>query len=118
MNITGNGSSGNFLRWYQDVSDSTLPVAWSFSLPMFAYRIAMLAWALWLSFWLLAILKWGWGNFAVPVIWIGSTKSDTKSTSSENSEDISQEDNSTTDSAKTKKRGWMGIKKLFGAGKG
>ncbi|MBF0411321.1 MAG: hypothetical protein HQK70_01250 [Desulfamplus sp.] len=74
MNITGNGSSGNFFRWYQDISDADLPVAWVFSLPMFAYRLAMLLWALWLSFWLISILKWGWSNFASPVIWLKSTK--------------------------------------------
>ncbi|MBF0235128.1 MAG: hypothetical protein HQK65_19150, partial [Desulfamplus sp.] len=69
MNITGNGSTGRLLRWYQDMSDSTLPVAWLFSLPMAAYRAAMLAWALWLSFWLISIIKWGWSRFSTPVVW-------------------------------------------------
>ncbi|MBF0112818.1 MAG: hypothetical protein HQK74_08820 [Desulfamplus sp.] len=84
MNITGNGSSGRLLRWYQDISDPTLPIAWIFSLPMFAYRLAMLAWALWLSFWLISTLKWGWRNFSSPMIWIGR---DNLNSSSEKSGD-------------------------------
>jgi hypothetical protein len=36
---------------------------------MMVYRIAMLSWALWLSFWLVGILKWGWQQFVQPVIW-------------------------------------------------
>ena len=69
MNIIGNGSDSGLLRWYQDVSDSTLPRAWVFSIPMLAYRIAMLAWALWISFWLVGILKWGWQQCTAPRIW-------------------------------------------------
>lgn len=69
MNIVGNGSSRSLLRWYQDASDNTLPQAWIFSIPMPAYRIAMLAWALWPSFGLIKVLKWGWKQFTHPVIW-------------------------------------------------
>ena len=69
MNIIGNGSSSGLLRWYQDVSDHTPPQAWVFSIPMLTYRIAMLAWALWISFWLVGILKWGWQQFTTPRIW-------------------------------------------------
>lgn len=74
MNITGNGSRSDLLRWYQDISDPTLPRAWVFSIPMLAYRATMLAWALWISFWLISILKWGWGQFTSPVIWQASDK--------------------------------------------
>ena len=38
MNIIGNGSSANTLRWYQDISEPMLPRAWVFSLPMLVYR--------------------------------------------------------------------------------
>jgi hypothetical protein len=68
----GNGSSSGLLRWYQDVSDGTLPKAWVFSMPLFYYRIAMLAWALWISFYLIKILKWGWNCFTSPKIWYSS----------------------------------------------
>ncbi len=72
MSIVGNGSNSSLLRWYQDVSDNTLPQAWIFSIPMLAYRIAMLAWALWISFGLITILKWGWKQFTQPTIWYSS----------------------------------------------
>jgi hypothetical protein len=72
MNIVGNGSSSDLLRWYQDVSDNTLPRAWVYSVSMFAYRVAMLAWALWISFGLVVILKWGWSRFTDPTIWNSS----------------------------------------------
>ncbi len=69
MNIIGNGSNSGLLRWYQDVSDSTIPQAWVFSIPMLTYRLAMLTWALWISFWLVGILKWAWQQFTVPTLW-------------------------------------------------
>jgi len=69
MNIAGNGSSGGLLRWYQDVSLSTLPQTWVVSIPMLFYRLSMLAWSLWLSFWLVGILKWGWQQFTRPTVW-------------------------------------------------
>lgn len=72
MNIVGNGSRSGLLRWYHDVSGNTLPRAWVYSVPMFAYRIAMLAWALWISFALVGIVKWGWQRFTEPTIWYGS----------------------------------------------
>ena len=72
MNIVGNGSGAGLLRWYQDVSDRTLPQAWVFSIPMVVYRLAMLAWALWISFWLVGVVKWGWKRFTEPIIWYSS----------------------------------------------
>lgn len=69
MNITGNGSTSSLLRWYQDVSDNSLPTAWVVSVPMVGYRIAMLGWALWISFGLVSIMKWGWQRYTEPTIW-------------------------------------------------
>ncbi len=69
MNIVGNGSSHALLRWYQDVSGPVLPRGWVISIPMLAYRVAMLAWALWISFWLIGILKWGWQQFSSQQLW-------------------------------------------------
>jgi hypothetical protein len=69
MNIMGNGSGSGLLRWYQDYSSEELPRARVFSIPMINYRLAMLAWALWISFYLISILKWGWKNFTDPTIW-------------------------------------------------
>nr|WP_320016616.1 hypothetical protein [uncultured Desulfobacter sp.] len=69
MNIRGNGTSTHILRWYHDVSGPALPRTWMVSIPMWAYRVAMLAWALWVSFWLINILKWGWTRFSTPMLW-------------------------------------------------
>jgi hypothetical protein len=69
MNIVGNGSSSELLRWYQDHSGKELPSGWVLSIPMVVYRLAMLAWALWISFSLLNFLRLGWKNFSQPVLW-------------------------------------------------
>lgn len=74
MNIRGNGSNGSLLRWYQDVSGQMLPQGWLFSIPMLAYRLAMLAWALWISLTLLGLLKWGWKIINKPMLWDSSPR--------------------------------------------
>lgn len=74
MNIIGNGSSSSMLRWYQDVSGQYLPQAWLLSIPILAYRVAMLAWALWISYTLLALLKWGWNIVSEPMLWDSTPK--------------------------------------------
>jgi len=69
MSIAGNGSTWRILRWYQDHSTATLPQGWMLSVPLFYYRLAMLAWALWISFALLNLIKWGWQRCSQPVLW-------------------------------------------------
>lgn len=69
MNITGNGSNSGMLRWYQDVSGPAPPQGRLISIPMLAYRLAMLAWALWISLTLLGLLKWGWKIINEPKLW-------------------------------------------------
>lgn len=69
MNIVGNGSDSRTLRWYQDVSGHHLPQSWLISIPMLAYRVSMLAWALWISYTLLGLLKWGWKIASEPMLW-------------------------------------------------
>ncbi len=69
MNIAGNGSGSGILRWYQDMSIEKVPQSGIVSIPMIHYRLAMLAWALWISFSLIKILKWGWGNYSKPALW-------------------------------------------------
>ena len=49
MGIRGYRSSGNDLAWFADRSDSLLPTAQVFSLPIWLYRALMLAWTLWLA---------------------------------------------------------------------
>lgn len=60
MQIVGNGSNSYLLRWYQDHVTATLPQPVVVSIPIMAYRILMLTWALWLAFNLLSWVKWGW----------------------------------------------------------
>jgi len=69
MQITGYGSSGYYYRWFSDHAGESLPTAWVFSLPLWIYRGAMLAWSLWLAFALLRWLKWAWPRWATPVAW-------------------------------------------------
>jgi len=69
MQIAGNGSSGGLLRWYQDRSGAALPRPWVLSVPLWVYRLAMLAWALWLAIALVAWLRWAWTCFSAGEIW-------------------------------------------------
>jgi hypothetical protein len=69
MQVAGNGSDGLLLRWYQDRSADTIPTAWMISVPLLFYRLAMLAWALWLARALVGWLQWGWECFSNGGIW-------------------------------------------------
>jgi hypothetical protein len=69
MQITGNGSDAFHLRWYQDRVAATLPRAWILSVPVAFYRLAMLAWALWLARALLRWLRWGWSALNRGGLW-------------------------------------------------
>ncbi len=70
MLISGNNSSSSLLRWYQArITDTILPQPMVISIPIMAYRITMLAWALWMAFYLLRWVKWGWGCFVSGQIW-------------------------------------------------
>ena len=69
MQISGNGSSASQLKWYLDRTDGQMPEAWIMSLPLLAYRLLMLAWALWLAFSLLNWLRWGWQSMNVGGLW-------------------------------------------------
>ena len=61
MQVRGNGSSSDTLRWFVDRTDAALPTPWMISVPLLVYRAAMLAWALWLALSLLGWVRWGWG---------------------------------------------------------
>ncbi|HZD52083.1 MAG TPA: hypothetical protein VE175_03480, partial [Woeseiaceae bacterium] len=69
MHVAGNGSYGNGLRWFADRSSGAIPQASAFSLPLWAYKGLILAWALWLSFALLKWLPWVWRTFASQGLW-------------------------------------------------
>lgn len=69
MAITGNGSNATTLRWFQDASDALLPQAWIVSVPMWVYRVLMLAWALWVASAIVSWIRWGWLAFSAGGYW-------------------------------------------------
>lgn len=69
MQVAGNGSTALSLNWYQDRNAANLPQAWVLTAPLWAYRVLMLLWALWLAYSLLDWLRWGYANFASGGLW-------------------------------------------------
>jgi len=69
MRVMGNGSSEGLLRWYSDQVTGALPQPLVISVPIFVYRIAMMAWALWLALALLRWSRWVWGGFSAQGLW-------------------------------------------------
>jgi hypothetical protein len=55
MTIRGNGSGGQTLNWFADRGDGALPTTTVISLPLWVYRSAMLAWAIWLAY---TVFQW------------------------------------------------------------
>jgi hypothetical protein len=75
MQISGNESTSQLLRWFHDRSGATLPRPWVISVPIMLYRFAMLAWALWLARAMLSWLHWGWESFSTGSLWRSSAAS-------------------------------------------
>ena len=69
MHVTGNNSAGDSLNWFASHSESVLPVASAWSVPLWIYKALILAWALWLSFALLRWLPWVWQCFSMDGLW-------------------------------------------------
>lgn len=69
MQIQGNQSYFLHLNWTQDRIDNLMPRPWVLSLPVWVYRVLMLAWSLWLAWSLLGWLKWGWRCFSSSGTW-------------------------------------------------
>ncbi len=61
MHVAGSGSSANALHWFADRSIDALPGANAISVPLWVYKVAMLAWALWLA---VALVGWLRAGFA------------------------------------------------------
>jgi hypothetical protein len=69
MQVAGNGSRETLLRWYVDrVADRT-PVVTVVSLPLWVYRVAMLAWSAWLAVRLVGWVAWAWRSFSQGGVW-------------------------------------------------
>jgi hypothetical protein len=64
---------GGELAWFVDQSSGALPSPGVLSVSLWWYKIAMLAWALWLSFALTRWTRWAWGVFASHGLWRART---------------------------------------------
>jgi hypothetical protein len=60
MQVVGNNSSNYDYHWYTDHSAGNLPSAGVVHVSIWVFRLAMLAWSLWLVFALLRWAKWFW----------------------------------------------------------
>jgi hypothetical protein len=73
MMIAGNGSSssasGTSLAWFADRMAGPLPRPWVVSVPLLAYRLAMLAWSLWLALAVIRWARWIWACFSEHGLW-------------------------------------------------
>lgn len=70
MGVVGNGSSATTLNWFLDRSaDGQLPAARAYTLPLWLYKAALLAWSLWLAQALLGWLRWGWQCYGTGGAW-------------------------------------------------
>jgi hypothetical protein len=58
MHVVSPVSGPGALNWFADQSVDALPVAGAVSVPMWVYRAAMLAWAVWLAVALIGWIKW------------------------------------------------------------
>ncbi|HSG59681.1 MAG TPA: hypothetical protein VLA06_09135 [Woeseiaceae bacterium] len=76
MHVTGNGSYGNSLKWFADSSQSVLPTASAWTLPLWVYKTLILGWALWLSFALIRWLPWVWRCFSSEGYWRARTRAE------------------------------------------
>ena len=59
------------LHWFMDRTASQLPQPFVISVSIWFYKLAMLLWALWLSFALLRWLPWAWRQYASEGLWRG-----------------------------------------------
>ena len=70
MQVSGNGSYASSLHWFTDRSDNVLASSVRvISAPMLVYRVAMLAWALWLALSVVRWLRWGFRAFGAGGFW-------------------------------------------------
>ena len=69
MHVVGNGSSAADLHWFADQSTGALPVVGVLSVSLWFYKLAMLAWALWLANALIGWLRWAFGAWSSGGYW-------------------------------------------------
>ncbi|MSP73613.1 MAG: hypothetical protein EXR76_15870 [Myxococcales bacterium] len=73
MQVSGNGSYGQLLRFFADRTERAIPTAYFVSVPVLVYRLLMLVWALWLASAVLQWARWGFLAFTTGGMWRGSS---------------------------------------------
>jgi hypothetical protein len=74
MRIAGSYSPGGSFHWFIDQTASDVPASGVISVSLWWYKLAMLAWALWLSFALTRWVRWAWGIFRKDGLWRGRVR--------------------------------------------
>jgi hypothetical protein len=69
VQVAGGGSTATDLLWYVDRTAGSTPTASVVSVPLFAYRLVMLAWALFLAVRLLTWLPWAFRAYGTGGYW-------------------------------------------------
>lgn len=69
MHVAGHGSQPQSLRWFADRSADALPEARAISVPLWVYKVAMLAWALWLANAVIGWLRYGFAAWTKDGYW-------------------------------------------------
>lgn len=67
--VVGPDSHAHQLQWYADRYTSQSSSVQLLSMPLWIYRLLMLAWALWLALTLLGVLRWAWAHFSQDGLW-------------------------------------------------
>ena len=67
--IMGNQAAGSQLSWLQDRAAPTLARPWVLSVPLWGYRLFIVAWALWLVIAVLRWAPWVWSCFKQHGLW-------------------------------------------------
>lgn len=68
MRVSPSSYSGEF-AWFVDQATGPLPAPGVLSVPLWVYKMAMLGWALWLSFALARWIRWAWQVYAREGLW-------------------------------------------------
>lgn len=74
MQVEGNGSWDKELRFYVDRIEGALPTVAVYSVPIWVYRVSMLAWALWLAFAAVRWARWSFEAYGKGGFWKTSPK--------------------------------------------
>jgi hypothetical protein len=69
MQVAGAGSNAFELHWYEDRSSGALPTPVLWTAPLWAWRVLMLIWSLWLAASLVRWLPWAFGCYRQGGLW-------------------------------------------------